>query len=65
VLDQLLRTRQRLKELARLTDLQLDTIPPKDSFRFCDGQRSLEQVLGSLLTHQGRQLDALNTALIP
>jgi hypothetical protein len=63
VLDQLSRTRQKLKEIAQLTDLQLDTIPPKDGFRFCDGQRNLEQVLGSLLTHQGHQLDALNAAL--
>jgi hypothetical protein len=63
VLDQLSRARQTLKEIAQLTDLQLDTIPPKHSFRFCDGQRNLEQVLRGLLTHQGHQLDALNAAL--
>jgi hypothetical protein len=63
VLDQLSRTRETLKMIAQLTDLQLETIPPKNSFRFCDGQRDLEQVLHGLLTHQDHQLDALNAAL--
>jgi hypothetical protein len=63
VLNQLSRTRQMLKEISQLTDRQLDTVPPKDSFRFCDGQRNLEQVLRGLLTHQGHQLDALTAAL--
>ncbi len=48
-----------------MTDSQLDAIPPKDSFRFCDGQRSLEQVLASLLKHQAHQFDALKAAIGP
>jgi hypothetical protein len=49
--------------VAELTDVQLDAIPPKDSFRFCDGQRTLDQVLANLLKHQGHQLDALRAAV--
>jgi hypothetical protein len=52
--------RETLKQIAQLNDLQLNTIPPKDSFRFCDGQRTLEQVLAGLLTHQSLQLEALD-----
>jgi hypothetical protein len=52
-----------LGRLAELTDSQLDAIPPNDSFRFCDGQRTLEQVLTSLLTHQSHQLQTLQTTL--
>jgi hypothetical protein len=48
---------------APLSDSQLDTIPPAGSFRFCDGKRTLEQVLLGLLTHQRHQLDALTAAL--
>ena len=55
--------RQDLAGIARLTDPQLDAIPPKDSFRFCDGQRTLEQVLAGLLKHQGHQVQALKAAL--
>jgi hypothetical protein len=32
---------------SELTDSQLDQVPPKHSFRFCDGQRTLEQVLAT------------------
>jgi hypothetical protein len=31
--------------------------------KFCDGQRTLEQILTSLLNHQSHQLDALRAAL--
>jgi hypothetical protein len=60
---QLSRTRDSLGAIAKLTDRQLDTIPPKGSFRFCDGQRTLEQVLASLLKHQRHQVDALTAAI--
>ena len=63
MLDQLSATRTTLGRLAELTDRQLDAIPPNGSFRFCDGRRTLEQVLASLLKHQGHQIDAL-TAVI-
>jgi hypothetical protein len=62
VVDQLSSSRDTLGRIAELTDSQLDAIPPKDSFRFCDGQRTLEQVLASLLKHQTHQLDALTAA---
>jgi hypothetical protein len=59
ILEQLSASRQDFARVAKLTDTQLDAIPPKDSFRFCDGQRTLDQVLTSLLRHQRHQLDAL------
>jgi hypothetical protein len=49
--------------LAELTDEQLDTAPPPGSFRFCDGQRTLEQVVSSLLKHQSHQIDAMKAAV--
>ena len=55
--------RQDLARIAQLTDQHLDAIPPKDSFRFCDGQRTLEQVLAALLKHQDHQVQTLKTAL--
>jgi hypothetical protein len=59
LVKQLTASRDTLARVAVLTDSQLDAIPPKDSFRFCDGQRTLEQVLASLVKHQSHQLDAL------
>ena len=62
VIAQLSASREALGRIAALTDHQLDAIPPKDSFRFCDGQRTLEQVLASLLKHQRHQVDVLKGA---
>lgn len=62
VITQLLAARETLADIARLTDNQLDAIPPRDSFRFCDGQRTLEGVLASLLKHQRHQVQALIAA---
>ena len=59
---QLATTRTALRHIAELRDDQLEEIPPAGSLRFCDGQRTLEQVLTSLLTHQAHQLDALGAA---
>jgi hypothetical protein len=64
VVKQLSDSRDSLGRIAELTDSQLDAIPPKDSFRFSDGQRTLEQVLASLLKHQRHQVDALQTATV-
>lgn len=55
--------RERFGALAQLTDDRLDWVPPKGSFRFCDGERTLEQVLASLFKHQDHQLQALSDAL--
>jgi hypothetical protein len=63
VVEQLSAARDALKRLAQITDSRLDTIPPDGSFRFCDGQRTLEQVLAGLFKHQGHQLEALRAAL--
>jgi hypothetical protein len=63
VVEQLDASRVALGRIAELSDSQLDAIPPKDSFQFCDGQRSLEQVLAGLLKHQAHQLEALKTAV--
>ncbi len=62
VATQLAGARGALGAIAELTDTQLNAIPPKDSFRFCDGQRSLEQVLTGLLKHQSHQVEALKAA---
>jgi hypothetical protein len=63
VLEQLSASRDTLGRIAELTDSQLDAIPPDGSFRFCDGHRTLEQVLAGLLKHQGHQVDALRSAV--
>lgn len=62
VLEQLDTCRDKLGQIAELTDRQLHQVPPKDSFRFCDGQRTLEQVLAGLLKHQAHQLQALSSS---
>lgn len=43
VVTQLTASRAVLGHLAKLTDSRLDAVPPKDSFRFCDGQRTFER----------------------
>jgi hypothetical protein len=65
LIERLSAARDRLKRMADLTDQQLDAVPPKDSFRFCDGQRTLEQVLAALVKHQDRQAQTLTAALAP
>jgi hypothetical protein len=63
VATQLSTTRCSLEQIAELSDSQLHAIPPEGTLRFCDGQRTLEQVLASLLKHQAHQLDALSAAI--
>lgn len=63
VVEQLSSSRDGLGRIAELTDTQLDAIPPDGSFRFCDGHRTLEQVLAGLLKHQAHQIEALKAAL--
>lgn len=64
LLKQLAGSRRDLTRIAELTDNQLDAIPPDGSFRFCDGQRTLEQVLESLIKHQAHQVQAVEAAFI-
>jgi hypothetical protein len=63
VLDRLSAARAALRVLGDLTDAQLDTVPPASEMKFCDGQRTLEQIMANLLTHQNHQLDALRAAI--
>jgi hypothetical protein len=49
--------------LAELSDEQLDAVPPAGEMRFCDGRRTLEQILDSLFKHQRHQLDAVKRAV--
>jgi hypothetical protein len=56
-------SRDALGVLSSLGDGQLDAVPASGSFRFCDGRRTLEQVVASLLKHQRHQVDAIGTAL--
>lgn len=63
LVKQLSASRAALEQIATLTDSQLDSIPPEGSFRFCDGQRTLEQVLAGLLKHQSHQIQALKASI--
>ena len=63
LLDRLSNARAALGRLADLTDEQLDTVPPASDIKFCDGQRTVEQILTSLLNHQNHQVDALKAAI--
>jgi hypothetical protein len=63
VLQQLSGALATLARLADLTDEQLDSIPHAGSFRFGDGQRTLEQVIARVLNHQSHHVDALHAAL--
>jgi uncharacterized membrane protein YraQ (UPF0718 family) len=50
--------------MAELSGERLETVPPAGSFRFCDGQRTLEQVVAGLLKHQGHQVGAIRAAVV-
>jgi hypothetical protein len=63
VAGQLSTTRERLGQIAEFNDSQLGAIPPDGAFRFCDGHRTLEQVLTSMLKHQAHQLDSLKAVV--
>jgi hypothetical protein len=63
LLERLSAGRNDFSLLGDLTDERLDTVPPASDMKFCDGQRTLEQVVTNLLNHQSHQLDALKAAL--
>ena len=62
LLEELSAAQRGLSSLADLTDEHLDTVPPPDAARFCDGKRTLEQVLAGMLNHPGHQVDAVRAA---
>jgi hypothetical protein len=55
--------RDALAAIERLTDEQLDLVPPVSEMKFVDGQRTVEQIVASLLKHQRHQIAALTSAL--
>jgi hypothetical protein len=63
LLERLSAGRDAFNALAELTDGQLDTVPLASDMKFCDGQRTLEQIVTNLLNHQSHQLDAIKAAL--
>ena len=63
LLDRLAAARQSLTAIGRLGDEQLDSVPPAGGMKFADGERTLEQIIASLLKHQRHQVDALAAAL--
>jgi hypothetical protein len=63
LLERLSSARHALASLAQLTDEQLDVVPAASEMRFCDGRRTLEQILSSLLKHQRHQIDAVKAAV--
>jgi hypothetical protein len=63
LLERLSAARDALAPLAELRDEQLDLVPPAGEMRFCDGRRTLEQILFSLLKHQRHQVDAVMAAV--
>ncbi len=63
LLDRLSSGQAALSPLADLTDEQLNTVPPASDMKFCDGQRTLEQIVTNLLNHQNHQLDAVKAAI--
>jgi S-adenosylmethionine-diacylgycerolhomoserine-N-methlytransferase len=63
LLERLSAARDALALLAELTDEQLDLVPAASEMKFCDGRRTLEQILSSLLKHQRHQVDAVKAAV--
>src|SRR3954471_19265322 len=59
LLARLAAARDALATIEQLSDQQLDIVPPAGSMRFADGERTLEQILDSLLKHQRHQVAAL------
>jgi hypothetical protein len=64
LLHDLERGRDDLSILAGLSDDQLDSVPDaNEDMRFCDGSRSLEQILRGAFRHQQHQIEAIRSAL--
>lgn len=63
LLARLLSAREALATIGQLSDEQMDSVPPAGEVKFADGERTLEQIIASLLKHQGSQVNALAAAL--
>ena len=57
--ERLARARVELSRISALDGAELDAIPATGAFRFADGNRTVEQIVVALLTHQGHQVEAL------
>jgi hypothetical protein len=55
--------RDALAAVAGFPDERLDSVPAAGEMRFADGERTLEQVVASMLKHQQHQIDAVASAL--
>jgi len=63
LLARLATARDALATIGQLSDEQMDSVPPNGVVRFADGERTLEQIVASLLKHQRHQVDALAAGL--
>jgi hypothetical protein len=54
--------RDALQSLGDLSDAQLNTVPPAGAMRFCDGRRTLQEVITALLAHQANNVETLKAA---
>jgi hypothetical protein len=63
LLGRLAAAQDALTTIGELSDEQLDAVPPPGEMKFADGQRTLEQIVASLLKHQRHQVDALGAGL--
>jgi hypothetical protein len=63
LLERLSAARDALALLAELSDEQLDGVPAASEMKFCDGRRTLEQILSSLFKHQRHGVDAVKAAV--
>jgi hypothetical protein len=59
LLDRLAAAKDALAVLAGVDDATLDAVPPPADMKFADGERTLEQIVASILKHQRHQVDAL------
>jgi demethylmenaquinone methyltransferase/2-methoxy-6-polyprenyl-1,4-benzoquinol methylase len=63
LLERLSAAQDALALLAELSDEQLDGVPAASEMKFCDGRRTLEQILSSLFKHQRHGVDAVKAAV--
>ena len=62
-LQQLLTSsRESFARLDELSEERLNAVPAASAMRFCDGERTLQQVVRSLLVHQAHNVDTLKAA---
>jgi hypothetical protein len=63
LLVRLAAARDALATIGQLSDEQMDSVPPAGEMKFADGERTLEQIVASLLEHQRHQVAALAAGL--